>query len=225
MRDSRPLDRDEWRGVIAHPRPVRSRPRCSGRPTSRVATPSCSGPTPTPTAPISLLGFGAEIPTTWFLAFNPFMIFAFTPFVVALWTRQAARGSEPSTVTKMALGCFGVALSYLIMAAAGVAGGRRQGELAVAARLFRRRHHRRTLSVAGRAVAGDQDRAGAHPVDDDGRVAGDEFRRRFPRRLYRQLLEPDGQAGVFPDGRGHRRAGGRAIFSLAAGRCAGCLTD
>ena len=36
------------------------------------------------------------------------MIFAFTPFIVALWTRQAARGSEPSTVTKMALGCFGV---------------------------------------------------------------------------------------------------------------------
>ena len=45
------------------------------------------------------------------------MIFAFTPFVVALWTWQAARGSEPSTVTKMALGCFGVALAYLIMAA------------------------------------------------------------------------------------------------------------
>jgi POT family proton-dependent oligopeptide transporter len=46
------------------------------------------------------------------------MIFAFTPFVVALWTRQAVRGSEPSTITKMALGCFGVVLAYLIMAAA-----------------------------------------------------------------------------------------------------------
>jgi POT family proton-dependent oligopeptide transporter len=46
------------------------------------------------------------------------MIFAFTPFVVALWTRQAARGSEPSTITKMALGCFGIVLAYLIMAAA-----------------------------------------------------------------------------------------------------------
>jgi proton-dependent oligopeptide transporter, POT family len=68
---------------------------------------------------IDLLGLHAEIPTTWFLAFNPFMIFAFTPFVVALWTRQAARGSEPVTITKMALGCFGVAASYLIMAAAG----------------------------------------------------------------------------------------------------------
>ena len=67
---------------------------------------------------VGLFGSNAEIPTTWFQAFNPFMIFAFTPFVVALWTRQAARGSEPSTITKMSLGCFGVALSYCIMAGA-----------------------------------------------------------------------------------------------------------
>jgi proton-dependent oligopeptide transporter, POT family len=67
---------------------------------------------------INLLAMTADIPTTWFQAFNPFMIFAFSPFVVALWSWQAARGSEPSTVTKMALGCCGVALSYLIMALA-----------------------------------------------------------------------------------------------------------
>jgi len=67
---------------------------------------------------IGLFGFNAAIPTTWFLAFNPFMIFAFTPFVVALWSRQAVRGTEPSTVSKMALGCFGAALAYLIMASA-----------------------------------------------------------------------------------------------------------
>jgi POT family proton-dependent oligopeptide transporter len=67
---------------------------------------------------VDLFGPNAEIPTTWFQAFNPFMIFAFTPFVIALWTRQAARGSEPSTITKMSLGCFGVALAYCIMAAA-----------------------------------------------------------------------------------------------------------
>ncbi len=67
---------------------------------------------------VNVLGFTAEVPTTWFLAVNPFLIFAFTPFVVALWTRQAERGMEPSTVTKMALGCLGVTLSYLVMAAA-----------------------------------------------------------------------------------------------------------
>jgi POT family proton-dependent oligopeptide transporter len=59
-----------------------------------------------------------EIPATWFQSFNPFMIFAFTPLVVALWMRQAARGREPSTVIKMALGCFGCGLSYLVMALA-----------------------------------------------------------------------------------------------------------
>ncbi len=68
-------------------------------------------------------GLAAQIPTTWFLAFNPFMIFAFTPFIVGLWTRQAGRGTEPSTVTKMALGCFGVTAAYLIMALAALRAG------------------------------------------------------------------------------------------------------
>jgi proton-dependent oligopeptide transporter, POT family len=72
---------------------------------------------------VALFGLSAQIPTTWFLAFNPFMIFAFTPFVVALWTRQAARGTEPSTITKMAFGCFGVTAANLIMAAAALYSG------------------------------------------------------------------------------------------------------
>jgi POT family proton-dependent oligopeptide transporter len=65
---------------------------------------------------INLFGWAAQIPTTWFLAFNPFMIFAFTPFVVTFWRRQAERGTEPSTITKMALGCFGVTASNLVKA-------------------------------------------------------------------------------------------------------------
>jgi POT family proton-dependent oligopeptide transporter len=73
--------------------------------------------------PLHLIESGAEIPTTWFLAVNPFMIFAFTPFVVALWTRQAARGAEPTTITKMAYGCFGVCAAYLIMVAAALYAG------------------------------------------------------------------------------------------------------
>ena len=67
---------------------------------------------------VDLLLWRGEIPTTWFQAFNPFMIFAFTPFIVALWGRQAVRGTEPSTVTKMAVGCFLNAASYLILVAA-----------------------------------------------------------------------------------------------------------
>jgi POT family proton-dependent oligopeptide transporter len=73
---------------------------------------------------INLIFWHGEIPTTWFQAFNPFMIFAFTPFIVALWARQARRGAEPSSINKMALGCFGVTLANLIMmAAAWQAGG------------------------------------------------------------------------------------------------------
>jgi POT family proton-dependent oligopeptide transporter len=71
---------------------------------------------------LDLLLFAGEIPVTWFQAFNPFMIFAFTPFIVALWRRQGAR--EPSTVAKMAIGCFLNAAAYLVMvAAAWYAGG------------------------------------------------------------------------------------------------------
>jgi POT family proton-dependent oligopeptide transporter len=67
---------------------------------------------------IALLGWSTEIPATAFQAFNPAMIILFTPLVVALWRWQAKRGTEPSTLTKMALGCFGVTVSNLLMAAA-----------------------------------------------------------------------------------------------------------
>ena len=70
------------------------------------------------------LGFwSGEIPATWFQALNPFLIFAFTPFVIGRWSRQAAHGREPSTPTKMAMGCFGVALAYLVMAVAAAQAG------------------------------------------------------------------------------------------------------
>ena len=59
-----------------------------------------------------------EVPAELFQSINPFLIFAFTPFIVVLWSRQAQRGSEPSTVSKMALGCLGVALANLLMVAA-----------------------------------------------------------------------------------------------------------
>ncbi len=67
---------------------------------------------------IDLLVWKGEIPVTWFQAFNPFLIFAFTPLVIGLWAWQTSRGREPSTVTKMAIGCFGVTLANLILACA-----------------------------------------------------------------------------------------------------------
>jgi proton-dependent oligopeptide transporter, POT family len=64
-----------------------------------------------------------EIPTTWFQAFNPLLIFAFTPLLLAFWNRQSARGREPSTITKMALGCLGLALANSILVAAAWSAG------------------------------------------------------------------------------------------------------
>ena len=60
--------------------------------------------------------FGWDIPVTWFQSLNPFMIFAFTPFIVAFWRRQGAR--EPSTVAKMAIGCALNAAAFLLLALA-----------------------------------------------------------------------------------------------------------
>jgi POT family proton-dependent oligopeptide transporter len=72
---------------------------------------------------LDLVVWRGQVPTTWFQVFNPFMIFAFTPFVVALWARQAGRGREPSTVAKMAIGCFLNAAAYLVLMAAAIVAG------------------------------------------------------------------------------------------------------
>jgi POT family proton-dependent oligopeptide transporter len=63
------------------------------------------------------LGFVSfTIPVTTLQNVNPFFIFAFTPFVLMFWKRQDARGREPSVVTKLALGCLFVSISYLLLA-------------------------------------------------------------------------------------------------------------
>ncbi len=64
-----------------------------------------------------------QIPVTWFQAFNPFMIFAFTPFLISLWTRQAAQLREPNSMYKIVLGCGLLALSYVLIAYAAWHGG------------------------------------------------------------------------------------------------------
>jgi POT family proton-dependent oligopeptide transporter len=58
------------------------------------------------------------IPTTWFQAVNPLMIFAFTPPLLAFWAHQGRQGREPTTITKMALGCLGLAFANAILIAA-----------------------------------------------------------------------------------------------------------
>jgi proton-dependent oligopeptide transporter, POT family len=57
-----------------------------------------------------------QIPVTWFQSFNPFMIFAFTPLLLMLWTRQARQLKEPNSMYKIVLGCGLQALSYVLIA-------------------------------------------------------------------------------------------------------------
>ncbi|HAM35301.1 MAG TPA: MFS transporter [Elusimicrobia bacterium] len=59
--------------------------------------------------------FGWEMPATWYQAFNPAMIFLFTPVVLAFWAWQDKRKSEPSSIAKMALGCMLLGLSFLLL--------------------------------------------------------------------------------------------------------------
>jgi POT family proton-dependent oligopeptide transporter len=58
---------------------------------------------------------GWTIPSTWFQAFNPLMIFAFAPLLTMIWAGQAKNKKEPSSVTKMAIGCILLGLSYIVM--------------------------------------------------------------------------------------------------------------
>ncbi len=58
---------------------------------------------------------GVHIPSTWYQAFNPFMIFIFAPVLNQLWAWQNKRDREPSSVVKMAIGCFLLGGSFIIM--------------------------------------------------------------------------------------------------------------
>ncbi len=58
---------------------------------------------------------GWEMPATWVQAFNPAMIFMFTPLIISFWAWQDRRGKEPSSVSKMGLGCVMLGISFIIM--------------------------------------------------------------------------------------------------------------
>jgi proton-dependent oligopeptide transporter, POT family len=66
---------------------------------------------------------GFNIPSTWYQAFNPFMIFLFAPLLNQFWARQSKTGKEPSSVVKMAIGCFLVGFSYIVMIVAATGTG------------------------------------------------------------------------------------------------------
>ena len=66
----------------------------------------------------TILGF--TIPSTWYQAFNPFMIWFITPVLTGLWAFQARRNQEPSSLVKMAMGCVMLGLGFVVMIVASV---------------------------------------------------------------------------------------------------------
>jgi len=58
---------------------------------------------------------GWEMPASWFQSFNPLMIFLLVPLVNLVWSRQARHSREPSSVTKMGIGCLLLGAAFLVL--------------------------------------------------------------------------------------------------------------
>ncbi len=58
---------------------------------------------------------GWQLPSTWFQSFNPAFIFILAPLFDMLWRWQAKRGAEPTSVSKMAIGCGILGVSFIVM--------------------------------------------------------------------------------------------------------------
>ncbi|HET9955668.1 MAG TPA: peptide MFS transporter [Polyangiaceae bacterium] len=59
--------------------------------------------------------FGFTIPSTWFQSINPLTIILLAPLLDRFWAYQNRHGKEPSSVTKMALGCIVLGGSFIVM--------------------------------------------------------------------------------------------------------------
>lgn len=59
--------------------------------------------------------FGFELPSTWFQSLNPMFIFLLTPLLNIFWEGQAAKGKEPNSIAKMAIGCILLGLSFAVL--------------------------------------------------------------------------------------------------------------
>lgn len=59
--------------------------------------------------------FGWEMPASWFQSLNPLLIFLLIPLINIVWSSQAKRAKEPSSIAKMAIGCILLGVSFLVM--------------------------------------------------------------------------------------------------------------
>ena len=158
---------------------------------------------------------GLDIPSTWFQAFNPFLIFLLAPLLNIFWSWQSRRRSEPSSIMKMALGCFLAGASYVVMMlAAHSTGPEERGSVAWLARDDLHPDHWRTLSLADRPFARDEGGARWNRLDDDGYLVSFELFRQLLSRVSGHFLGADAPRSLFPDAYGLGLSGGVAIWLL-----------
>jgi proton-dependent oligopeptide transporter, POT family len=74
-----------------------------------------------------VLGF--QIPSTWYQSFNPLMIILLAPLLDVFWRWQQRRGTEPSSVSKMSIGCVLLGVSFIVMILGAQAIGEGKGSL------------------------------------------------------------------------------------------------
>ena len=60
-----------------------------------------------------ILGF--QVPSTWYQSLNPFLIILLAPLLDMFWRHQARSGKEPTSVSKMAIGCAVLGSSFIVM--------------------------------------------------------------------------------------------------------------
>jgi proton-dependent oligopeptide transporter, POT family len=65
---------------------------------------------------INLPFWSGEIPVTFFTVLNGLIALVLLLLVIRLWAWQGKHRSEPSSIAKMAIGCFCLALSFLVLA-------------------------------------------------------------------------------------------------------------
>ena len=149
---------------------------------------------------LDLLFWQGEVPSTWFLALEP----AHDLHLHAA-DRAAVGAAGPTRHRTVADQQDGVRLPLRRTRQPGHGGRRidrrRQGERAMADRLFRHCHHRRTPSCAGRTGTGLQNGSRPDAVHDDGVLVCGHVARRHSRRISRRLLEQHGEGRFFPDDR------------------------
>ena len=57
-----------------------------------------------------------QIPSTWFQAVNPLLVFLLTPLLLAVWRRRSRPGQPYAPLRRMAIGAFTVAGAYVLLA-------------------------------------------------------------------------------------------------------------